>query len=251
MKLRYLPLALLAFSPLSSQADTAGIRIGGGSWDHDPSGTVRYQSTLATNDADLDNDLNLQEKKEGYVFVVVEHPVPLLPNLRVMSTALQNTGTGTVSSTFTYGGQTFSATNSVTSDLTLDHTDFTLYWQLLDNVVSLDLGLNLKAVDATARLTNNTTSTTVTNSFDGIIPMGYIAVGVSPIEGLEIRAEVSSLSVGNSSITDSVAKIMYTSEYLFGIEAGVRSIELELDDLDQVYSNMKFDGPFVGAYLHF
>jgi hypothetical protein len=38
---------------------------------------------------------------------------------------------------------------------------------------------------------------------------------------------------------------------MLGIEAGVRSLKVELDDLDGVYTNMKFDGPFVGVYLHF
>jgi outer membrane protein len=131
----------------------------------------------------------------------------------------------------------------------LDHTDLILYWQLLDNFVSLDLGINAMSVDGEATVVNggNTESTT----FSGIVPMGYAAVAFSPMDSLEFRGELSALSIGDSSITDSTIKVMYTTDFMLGIEAGVRSLKVELDDLDGVYTNMKFDGPFVGVYLHF
>ena len=253
MKLRTLSLALAGLAMSNTVfADTAGIKIGAGSWDHEPSGTIRYDDGSVGTNADLKNDLNLSDEKEGYAFVIVEHPVPLLPNVMVKQSGLTSNGSGTISSSFTYGGQTYQSSESITSELVLDHTDFTFYWQLLDNVVSLDLGLTAKAVDASATLTQTSGSTkTVTNSFDGIIPLGYVAIGVSPTDSLEFRLEGNMLEVGDSSLTDYTAKVMYTTDYMIGIEAGVRSMELELDDLDNVYSNMKFEGPFVGLYLHF
>ena len=121
--------------------------------------------------------------------------------------------------------------------------------QLLDNVVSFDVGLVAKMVDAETTLTSG--GSTATNSFDGIVPMGYLAVGASPWPGVELRLEGSALSIGDNSLTDYTAKVSYTTDYLLGFEAGYRSLELELDDLDAVYSNMKFDGPFLGLYMHF
>lgn len=253
MKLRTLSVALLGLAASSNAfADTLGFRVGAGSWDHEPSGTIRYDSGSVGTNADLKNDLNLQDDKEGYLYAIVEHPVPLIPNVKVMQTGLTSTGSGTINTSFTYGGQTYNASESITSELVLDHTDFTLFWQILDNVVSLDLGLTAKAVDAKATLIQTTGSTkTVTNSFDGIVPMGYVAVGVSPTDSLEFRVEGNMLEVGDSSLTDYTAKVSYTTDYMLGIEAGIRSLELELDDLDSVYSNMKFEGPFVGLYLQF
>lgn len=250
MLLRKLALLLPAIAlSTPALADTASLRLGGGVWDHDPSGFIRYQSTNSSNNADLKDDLNLTSDKEGYYYAILEHPVPLIPNIKVMRSGLTNNGSGTINSTFTYGGETYNQSNPITSELILDHTDVTLFWQLLDNVVSFDIGLTAKMVDAEATLTSG--STTVTNSFDGVVPMGYLGVGVTPWEGLEFRVEGSALSVGDSSLTDYTAKVSYTTDYLFGIEAGYRSLELELDDLDSVYSNMKFDGPFAGIFLHF
>ncbi|MDY6978711.1 MAG: TIGR04219 family outer membrane beta-barrel protein [Pseudomonadota bacterium] len=250
MLLRQLAIALPALAVgTPAFADFIGARFGAGMWDHDPSGHIRYQTTDTSNNADLKNDLNLEDDREGYFYALVEHPVPLIPNIKIMQTNLTSNGSGTINSTFDYGGETFTASQPITSELVLDHTDVTLYWQLLDNVVSFDFGLTAKMVDAEATLTSG--GTTVNNSFDGIVPMGYLGVGVTPWPGLEFRVEGSALSIGDSSLTDYTAKVSYTTSYLLGIEAGVRSLELELDDLDQVYSNMKFDGPFVGVYLDF
>ncbi|MDZ7663105.1 TIGR04219 family outer membrane beta-barrel protein [Thiohalophilus sp.] len=253
MMLRKLALSLTALAMSSSAfADTIGVRAGAGMWNHDPSGHIRYQSTSSSHNADLKDDLNLESDQEGYFYALVEHPVPLIPNVKVMRTGLTSSGSGTINSEFQYGGNTYEANESVRSELVLDHTDVTAYWQLLDNIVSFDFGLVAKMVDAEATVTQTSgDNDSVTNSFDGVVPMGYLAVGASPWPGVELRLEGSALSVGDNSLTDITAKVSYTTNYMLGIEAGYRSLELELDDLDDVDSNMKFDGPFAGVYLHF
>lgn len=236
---------LVAFSPIQLSADTIGFRAGGGIWDHDPGGSIRYQGTNAS----LDNDLNLQDDKEGYFFVQIEHPTPLLPNVRIQSTRLKNTGTGSVSTSFTFGGTVYTASTNITSEITLDHTDYTFYWQPLDNFVALDIGINIKAIDGKGTVTDGTTLET--NSFDGYIPMLHAAVGFEPMDSLEFRLEVNALSAGGNSVTDTTAKVTYTTDFMLGIEAGIRKISIELDDVDEVFANMDFDGPFMGVYLNF
>lgn len=247
MMLRTLSVALAGLAASTTAvADIISAHVGTGVWDHDPSGYIRYQSVTQ---ADLDNDLNLSDDKEGYLYAIVEHPIPLVPNVKVMQTGLTSSGSGTISTTFNYGGQTFNASQPITSELVLDHTDITLFWDILDNFISVDVGLTAKSINAKTTLTS--TGGTVTNSFDGIVPMGYAAVGFSPTDSLEFRVEGNMLKIGDSALTDYTAKVMYTTDFLLGFEAGVRSMTLELEDLDAVYSNMKFEGPFAGIYLHF
>lgn len=244
MKLGSLTVALAALTMSSTaMADTIGVWAGGGMWDHSPSGSIRW---IDPTPIDLENDMKLEDKQEAYLFVQVEHPVPLVPNVRVQQTALQATGNNP-SANFNFGGTNF--TGAVNSNIVMDHTDFLLYWQLLDNVVSLDIGINARSIDgeATVRNAGNTETTT----FSGIVPMGYAAVAFSPIDSLEFRGELSALSVGDSKITDSTIKVMYTTSFMLGVEAGIRSMTVKLDDMDGVYTDLKFEGPFVGAYLHF
>ncbi|MCK4951396.1 MAG: TIGR04219 family outer membrane beta-barrel protein [Gammaproteobacteria bacterium] len=245
MKIHKLSFILAGLLSFQAQADTIGFRAGGGIWDHDPGGSFRFQGT----NADLDNDFNLKDDKEGYFFVQIEHPAPLIPSVRIQSTKLRSTGTGSVSTSFIFGGTTYNASTNVTTELTLDHTDYTLYWQPLDNFAVFDLGITVKSIDGKSSITDGTTLET--NSFDGYIPMLYAAIGFEPMDSLEFRLEVNALGADGNSVTDTTAKVSYTTDLMLGIEAGFRKISIELDDVDQVFANMDFEGPFMGVYMNF
>lgn len=232
--------------PATTLADTLSLTVGGGFWDHDPSGDLRYIG----NEIDVTDDLHLERDKEGYLFATLEHPVPLLPNLRIQNTRLSSHGDGLASASFTYGGTSYSASENIVTDLEMDQTDFTFYWEVLDNVVSLDLGLNVKHLDGTAVL-DGATAGTETSSFDGYIPMVYGKVGGSPIEGLFLGVDGSLIGMSGSSISDLTARVSYTTDYLFGVEGGYRKMSLDLDDLDGHYGKVDFSGPFAGAYFKF
>jgi len=64
-------------------ADIVGFSAGLGIWQSTPDGA------LGTTSISLDNDLNLQEENANYAFVALEHPVPLLPNIRISYTDLR------------------------------------------------------------------------------------------------------------------------------------------------------------------
>ena len=98
--------AAVALLPLTGMAATVlGFQAGAGSWKHDPSGNITASVADVGSSADLKNDLNLGEKSEGYSYFVIEHPVPLIPNVKYMNTKLSSAGSGTVSSTFSFQGQ--------------------------------------------------------------------------------------------------------------------------------------------------
>jgi len=167
-----------------------------------------------------------------------------------MGTKLENSGSGVLSKEIVFDGVTYPVTDNLTSTLNLNQTDLTLYWELLDNVVSFDFGLNLKKLDGKATIIGDTTGTT-TATFSQTIPMLYLMAGVSPMEGLFIGAEGSMVKYSGSTISDFTAKISYTTSFLVGVEGGYRKQVYTLDDLDDAYADMEFSGPFLGAYLKF
>ena len=255
MKQHSLSIALLAGLTLSAasfsaQADFIGVQVGGGAWKHNPSGDLRYKSGSSSVSADLDTDLHLTTETEGYGYIVIEHPVPLLPNVRLMSTKLENSGSGLLSQSIVFNNVTYTASENVASTLNLNQIDLTLYWELLDNVVSLDFGFNFKNLDGEAKLVGDTTGST-SGSFSATIPMLYLMAGVSPMEGLFIGAEGSVVKYSGSTISDFTAKVSYTTSFLLGVEGGYRRQVYTLDDLDGSYADMQFSGPFLGAYLKF
>jgi outer membrane protein len=242
-KLHTLACAAMLSVPAITMADTLSVAIGGGMWQEDPGGYFRNATDPAN--VDVKDDLFWQEEDQGYLFVTLEHPVPLIPNFRVMTTSLDHSGSGTTS--FTLDGKTFSG--DVASTGSFDQTDLTAYWEILDNVVSLDLGLNFKLIDFSYSVASLAESTS--GSITGTIPMLYGSVGASPIPGLFLGVEGNWVGYDGNNLTDFVAKVSYTTDFFLGIEGGYRSQSYELDDADGYFGKLEFKGPFVGAYLKF
>ncbi len=238
-------LATVAALTLSSTAlaDFASVSVGAGIWKETPSGG--FYKTGDPLEVSVENSLFWKEENQNYLFARIEHPVPLIPNVRITRTTLDHAGSGTA--TFTLNGVSISGT--VSSDASFEQTDITAYWEVLDNVVSLDLGLNAKLIDLSYTVTDGTN--TSSDSVSATIPMVYALVGISPMPGLLINAEGSVISYSGSTISDYVIKLSYTTDYLLGVEAGYRNQTYKLDDIDGYFGEMKFKGPFAGVYLKF
>ncbi len=243
----------MAYSSVGN-ADTLGVWVGGGLWDWDVSGSFRYQSTDINDTVNVENPgsgnyLNWADDDSGTLFVIIDHPVPLVPNVKLFSTSLDTRGRGNASVTF--GGATVD--NAVDSSFEMDMTDVTLYWDLLDNVVGVDIGLNAKILDGKVTVTDvSTPGQTDTASFDATIPMLYAGVDVAlPLTGLTIGANGAYIGFDGSELTEFHAYIRYDSNYVFGVEAGIKSFNLELDDIDQSYGELEFSGTYAQLYLHF
>lgn len=246
-KLLTLTCATLLSLPAISTADVLSIAIGGGVWKEDPSGYFRNQSAGDTIDVDVKDDLFWKEENQGYWFATLEHPVPILPNVRILSTSLDHSGSGTAS--FDLDGVTFGGT--VSSSGSFDQTDITAYWEVLDNVVSLDLGLTAKLIDFSYSVASTAPVAQTSGSLSGTIPMVYGLVGVSPIPGLYLGVEGNFIGYDGNDLTDLTAKVSYTTDFFLGVEGGYRSQSYKLDDFDGYTGKLEFEGPFLGAYLKF
>ena len=237
--------ALVALLPLTAMSATVlGIQAGGGSWTHAPSGDITASDGGAGTSADLENDLNLSKKTEGYSYFILEHPIPVIPNIKYVNTKLTSSGSGTANVSFTFNGTAYNTVTALTTVLELNQTDAILYYEILDNVVSLDFGLNAKTI--TGKASVNTDSTT----FSATIPMLYVAAEISLPAGFAVAADISTISAAGNTVSDTTVKLTYTSDYYLGLEAGLRTQSYTLD-VDSVKANMKFSGVFAGVYFKF
>jgi len=236
---------ILAGLPGMASADVLSFAIGGGVWNETPEGNIIQPSNAPTPSVDVKNNLFWTEESQGYLFATLEHPIPILPNVRLMYTSLDHAGSGTTS--FDFDGVTYSG--NVANDFTIEETDLLLYYEVLDNVVSLDLGLNIRLLDITFKINDGTSNTE--DSVSGTVPMIYGLVGGSPWPGVLLSAEANYMTYSGSTISDFNAKISYTTNFFVGFEAGYRTQTIELDDVDNTDANLDFKGPFIGAYLKF
>ena len=236
-----------------SNADVIGVWAGGGLWNWDVSGSFSYQSALISDTINLENTganyLNWADDDSSTLFVIIDHPVPLIPNVKLFSTSLSTSGTGLATASF--GGASLTA--DVTSSLEMDMTDVTLYWDILDNVVGLDIGINAKILDGTIIVTDvSTPGQTDTANFDVTIPMLYAGVDFSlPLTGLMVGANAAYIGFDGSEVTEYHAYVRYDSAFVFGIEAGIKSFNITLDDIDQSYGELEFSGTYAQLYVHF
>ena len=242
--------ALVLLLPLNAMAATVlGVQIGGGSWTHTPSGDITSSDGGVGTKADLVDDLQLSKKSEGYGYLIIEHPIPVIPNIKITQTNLSSAGSGSISKSITFNTETFTTSANVTTSLSLNQTDTTLYYEVLDNVVSFDIGLNAKTIKGEANITASG-FTSQTSSFSATVPMLYVAAEVALPAGFAIGADMSTIAVSGNTLTDVTAKISYTSDYLFGVEAGVRTQTYNID-VDNVKADIGFTGAFAGVYLKF
>lgn len=248
MKTKLLSSVLLMAMPLAASADLLSVEVGAGNWTHDPSGSFKYNVGGSGDQIDLASDLGLKEEDDSYLYALFRHPAPLIPNIKIMNSAMSHAGTGT--STFNFGGTSYST--SYTTKFSLDHTDITAFWNLWDTAgLTLDLGLTARQLDGKVSVDDGSTLTET--NIDGTVPMLYASVALSPIDSLRISAEMSYLGAGDTAFTDSTAKISYYPTGLlgFGIEAGVRKMNLELDNQNGNYANADFSGSFIGLTFKF
>lgn len=235
--------ACVLLLPQYGTADTLSLTVGGGIWNESASGN--FQDTTDPAKVDVEDNLFWDTESQGYLFITFEHPVPILPNARLSYHNIEHSGNGNTS--FVFDGTTY--TGDIDNNINIEVLDLLLYYEILDNVVSVDIGLNARKLTADFDVSDNNQSDST--SSDLTIPMVYAMVGFSPLPDLLLSGEVYYISYDGSTISDVTAKIAYTTDFFVGVEAGYRHQTYELDDVDDTDADLTFSGAFVGAYLKF
>jgi outer membrane protein len=242
-------LAALSAS-FTAHADTLAISAGAGIWNTSPTGSFQKKGDPTA--VDVKDNLFWSDETQGYFYATLEHPVPIIPNVKIMATRIDQSGSG--ATTFEFDNVVY--TGNVNNDFSIQTVDLIGYYEILDNVVSLDIGLNIRSLKVDYTITGTGPAplnavVTTTDSVSETIPMLYALVGASPIPDLIVSGELSYISYAGSTISDFTAKVAYTTNYLVGFEAGYRKQTYKFDDVSGTDADLNFDGVFAGAYLKF
>ena len=203
----------------TAQADIIGLTAEVGQYSPDTSFDGSLQGQYANSSFDGEDNT--------YFGVALEHPVPLIPNVRLQGV--------------TFEGKS----NDV--DAKIESTDYTLYYELLDGLAWLDLdaGVSFRQMDIDARVGANSESESAT------LPTGYLSAYFTiPTLPIQLGGELKTLTIGDSKINDTTFKIKYESPFFVGIEGGYRDASFEIDE-GSIDSDIEFDGFFVGVFADF
>lgn len=255
MKKIALAAALATVLSTNVQADALGIYLGGQVWDNQASGTFGDGSSLV--------DFNLVDEKQNSFFVAFEHPLPLIPNARIASTSLETNGMTTLDTDFDFDDETFLNGADVNADFDVSYVDYTLYYELFDNdLLSFDFGITARDFDGdvtvSTQVTVGSSTSTISDTIavTDVVPMLYVATNVGlPLTGLNLYAQGNFLSFDDHTLYDYEVGVSYEliDNMLIdvNVNAGYRAVKLELEDLNDLYTNIEFDGVFVGTTIHF
>ncbi|MES9894854.1 MAG: TIGR04219 family outer membrane beta-barrel protein [Candidatus Thiodiazotropha endolucinida] len=216
-------------------------------WNMESSGSFADSSDLQS--FDLDSERN------AILTLAFEHPLPLVPNLKIRTNDLSSSGDQRLSDDFSFSDTDFPADLDVNVDFEAQNTDFIFYYEIFDNdTISFDLGLNVKYLDGDIEVESN--GLRASETFDGYVPMfhGAVEVGV-PATRLSFFGDLNLLSVGDHTLQDYTAgvafKLVESLAVDISLRGGYHRISLELDDLDGIYTDWDFDGAFLGVQADF
>gem|GEM_PF-42151 len=242
-----------------AHSDILGVYAGGGVWQGSVSGGLSNPDSSIPDSVTLE-ELNIEDSQNAFAYVAFEHPLPLIPNIRVAMTNLNTEGESTIGRDIVLNDNfTFPADAGTQSDIDLSHIDGTLYYELLDNYISFDLGFTARSFSGNARLsyeTGEAEGDTEELDLNGIIPMLYAKAQLDlPFTGWYAGGSANYVSITDSSITDAEAKIGYLSGGLglkLGFDLGYRSFSIVANpDEDDFEADITIEGPYASLIVHF
>ncbi|MGS2722037.1 TIGR04219 family outer membrane beta-barrel protein [Paraglaciecola aestuariivivens] len=252
MKKTAISIGLLMLGASSvAQADTLlGLFAGAQAWNMQTTGGFSNDGTHA--------EFDFEDQTNNSLYVAFEHPIPLIPNVKVQRTLMDTYGETRLNSQYQFGGEIYANNSEVLTDVSLTATDFILYYEFFDNdLISFDFGINTKYIDGELVVSEkDDPSNTSTESFSGPVPMAYsrLAIGI-PFSGFGAFVEGSYLNIDDHTLSDFQAAITYSLMDNIAVDMtfqlGYRAVELSLDDLDDIYSNLEFKGVYAGLEVHF
>lgn len=230
MRVLFSALCLSAVSSIA-HADVIGIKGDIGLWRSDYAGDIGSAATPV-------DSLGYTDESNRFLHVSFEHPIPLIPNARLAYTDI-NAGR---SVNWNEG--------SANSSIELTHVDGTAYYEILDNWVSLDLGLSLRVYDG--RISLMTPETDESMKVDEVLPMAYALLEAElPFTGWSAGVEGNFTDFSDYQVVDYTLKLRYLFDSLvdFGVEFGYRNQAIDISQ--GMGADLTLDGPYAAFAFQF
>lgn len=228
-----------------AHADTVfGIYAGAGIWQSEYAGDIGKPATSA-------GDLGISDNNNNFYYIAIEHPVPFFPNIKIQQNNITSKQNSVIENNFSIGNINYPSGSNVATDFDLSYTDAALYYELLDNWLTLDLGVTLRKYSG--HMAAASASFSDKTDIDISVPLAYGRMQFDlPLTGFFAGFEGNYISYDGNDLTDYNAKIgyLFDSALDLGIEVGYRALTANIDDGD-VHSNIDIKGPYAAAIFHF
>jgi outer membrane protein len=236
-----------------ASADFSRVEMGAGAWMQTPVGDMSYTDGVANGSNVFDEN----KENSTYVWMLIKHPIPVLPNLRLEYVNIDSTGVA--SGSF----EDFIAPANTPTSLKMTQFDVIPYYNILDNTswITLDLGVDFKIVSLDYQADGVTIAGVASQNYSDtqtiVIPLAYLRTRVEiPATDIGLEADVKYVTYDGSTISDIRAKVDYTLSFIPviqpALEVGYRIQKIDISSSD-VKSAIKvdFSGMYAGLMLRF
>ena len=246
---KLLLLMMLTFT--YGHSDTIGGEVSFTLFSHSPSGQASY-TLLGVNEGTLEDieDTFGFGTEAGIAFKgYLEHPLPFLPNVKLGYTSFSHKGTQNVDGFF--WGNLSDFTGEISNKLSLDITDTTLYYELLDHWTEVDAGLTFRHISGDMDVNTKLSSELI--DFSTTTPMLYTRLRAHiPTTDFSLGLEANAIAFSGINAYDYELSARYTFYMGLGIEAGYKSMHIENDDfVDNLDVDIDFSGPYAAVSWDF
>lgn len=233
-----------------ASADITKVEMGVGAWMQSSKGTASYTSGGANGSYISNKDDNTQP----YIWALVKHPLPVIPNLRLEYVGVEDSGAASGQfKDFNIGGVNAAMSYDV------KQYDIIPYYNILDNTawITLDLGLDIKIIDISYDASPSTPFTGYNGSETIALPLLYVRGRVEiPTTDIGLEADMKYITIGSSTVYDIRTKVDYTFDFTPliqpAIEVGYRVQKIDIDESDaDTAMDLDFSGFYAGVMLRF
>lgn len=228
-------------------ADNIGGEASIGLYHHTLEGSSSYGASLEP--VNLSDTLGFSSTQDIFFNLYIEHPFPLFPNVKLSYNNLSHDANKLVKGLSWGEIQNFSGKTE--NSLSVNYTDITLYYELLDNWTEVDAGFTFRSLDGDMSIGTPLASDKV--SYSTLIPMLYGKLRFNvPSTDISMQVEANLVSFSGITSYDYALSARYSFVMGVGIEAGYKNLYLESDDLvDGLSTDIEFSGPYLLATWDF
>jgi outer membrane protein len=255
--------SIFLFAGISKAGPLVDFEISIGAIQQKPRGYVSYEAESDADRIDVKNDANLGDKTKPWAKFKLEHPIPLIPNIKLAYMPMKFDGSGNVTRTIRWGDEEYDLSAGFNLSVKLDRVDTTLYYNFpfiktaTAGKLDVEFGLNVRTIMFDGKLSGTTTtgdSVTEGKSITLPIPMGHLAVEIRPISLVSLVGELNYIGYKNNAYYDYVAGLRLNPPVRTPlkpfVEVGYRHEKLKLDE-ESVKADLKVKGLYALVGVRF
>jgi len=212
-----------------------------------PRGYVSYEAESDADRIDVKNDARLGDETKQWARFKLEHPIPVIPNIKLAYMPMKFDGSGNVTRTIRWGDNQYDLSAGFNLSVKLDRVDTTLYYNfpfiktVTAGKLDVEFGLNVRTIMFDGKLSGTATgvgSVTESKSITLPIPMGHLAAEIRPINQVSLVGEINYIGYGKNTYHDYIAGLRLNPHGLLRtplkpfVEVGYRYEKLKIDEQD-------------------